>query len=170
MAMASDNVVKTDHRELTEAEREEFILDNSNGFLGFGGDKPYVIPVAYFYRQGTFIIGLAIPGRKVDYIERSLNVCFTISKSTVEYGFKKPCTGVMVEGELEEVTDRAYYGFPLRPDGNSSGILFRIKADNIGSRKCTNKPCQVYTPEIRKNWVSAEESSRQLHEGKRGPK
>jgi len=25
--MASDNVVKTDHRELTEAEREEFTLD-----------------------------------------------------------------------------------------------------------------------------------------------
>ena len=168
--MTSGNEVKSDHRELTEAEREEFILNNSSGFLGFGGDKPYVIPVAYFYRKGAFIIGLAIPGRKMDYIQKSRNVCFTISKSTVEAGFKKPCIGVMVEGELKEVTDRSYYGFGPRPEGNSSGILFRIEADKIGSRRCTNKPCQVYTPEIRKNWVSAEVSARQLHEGKRGPK
>jgi len=162
--MTSGNEVKSDHRELTEAEREEFILNNSHGFLAFAGDAPYTIPVAYFYRKGTFIIGLAIPGRKMDYLEKSRKVCFTISKPTAEAGFKEPCTGVMVEGELEELTDRVYYGFGAKPAGNS-GILFTLKVDKIGSRKCTNKPCQVYTANVRKNWVSTEAYARQLHAG-----
>jgi len=162
--MTSGNEVKSDHRELTKAEIEEFILNNSVGFLAFTGDKPYAVPVAYFYRKGTFIIGLATPGRKIDYLEKSRKVCFTISKSTVETGFKTPCTGVMIEGELEELVDRAYYGFGAKPAGNS-GILFELKVNEIGSRKCTNKPCQVYTPNVRKNWVSAEAYARQLHAG-----
>jgi len=162
--MTSGSEVKSDHRELTEAEREEFILNNNHGFLAFTGDTPYTIPVAYFYRKGTFIIGLAIPGRKMDYLEKSRKVCFTISKPTAETGFKEPCTGVMVEGELEELTDRVYYGFGSKPAGNS-GILFTMKVDKIGSRKCTNKPCQVYTAKVRKNWVSNEVYARQLHAG-----
>ena len=162
--MTSGNEVKSDHRELTEAEREEFILNNSHGFLAFAGDIPYTVPVAYFYRKGTFIIGLAIPGRKMDYLEKSRKVCFTISKPTAETGFKEPCTGVMVEGELEELADRPYYGFSPQPKGNK-GILFILKADKIGSRMCTNKPCQIYTPEARKNWVSPEVHARQLHAG-----
>ena len=164
--MTSGDEVKSNPRELTEAAREEFILNNCLGFLAFAGDAPYTIPVAYFYRKGTFIIGLAIPGRKMDYLEKSRKVCFTISKPTTEAGFKEPCTGVMVEGELEELTDRSYYGFGPQPEGsNSSGILFRIKVDKIGSRKCTNKPCQVYTANARKNWVSTEAYARQLHAG-----
>ncbi len=162
--MTSGNEVKSDHRELTEAEREEFILNNSHGFLAFAGDIPYTVPVAYFYRKGTFIIGLAIPGRKIDYLEKSRKVCFTISKPTVEAGFREPCTGVMVEGELEELTDRVYYGFGPKPAGNG-GILFTLKVDKIGSRKCTNKPCQVYTANVRKNWVNTEAYARQLHAG-----
>lgn len=162
--MTSGNEVKSDHRELTEADREEFILNNNHGFLAFAGVTPYTVPVAYFYRKGTFIIGLATPGRKMDYLEKSRKVCFTISKPTVETGFKESCTGVMVEGELEELTDRAYYGFGPRPAGGS-GILFKIRVDKIGSRKCTVKPCQVFTANVRKNWVSTETYARQLHAG-----
>jgi hypothetical protein len=70
----------------------------------------------------------------------------------------------MVEGELEELTDRVYYGFGSKPAGNG-GILFTLKVDKIGSRKCTNKPCQVYTANVRKNWVNTEAYARQLHAG-----
>ncbi len=64
--MTSGNKIETSNRELTDTEREEFILDNNWGFLAFAGDKPYAIPVSYFYRKGTFIIGLATPGRIMD--------------------------------------------------------------------------------------------------------
>ncbi len=160
--MVSGNGVESDHRELTDAEREEFIKSNNHGFLGFAGDKPYVIPVSYFYRKGTFIIGLST-GRKRDYLQKSRNVCFTISKPIALTGFKEPCTGVMVEGELEEVTDRSYYNMP--PPMSTNSMTFRIKVDKIGSRKCTNIPCQVYTPKIRENWISPEVHAHQMHEG-----
>lgn len=162
--MTSGNEIKSDHRELTEAEREEFVLNNNHGFLAFAGDKPYTVPVAYFYRKGAFIIGLATPGRKMGYLQKSRNVCFTISRPTVETGFKQPCTGVMVEGKLEELTEREYYGFGSQPAGGG-GILFKIEVDKIGSRICTNKPCQVFTAKVRKNWVSNEVYARQLHAG-----
>jgi nitroimidazol reductase NimA-like FMN-containing flavoprotein (pyridoxamine 5'-phosphate oxidase superfamily) len=33
------------HRELTEAEWEDFIKSNRHGILAFGGDQPYALPV-----------------------------------------------------------------------------------------------------------------------------
>jgi len=164
--MTSDNNIEASNKELTDAEREEFIKNNNWGFLGFGGDKPYVIPVSYVYRKGTFIIGLATPGRKMDYIDKGCNVCFTISKPHILTGFKKPCTGVMVEGELEEIPDRAYYGMDKEiPKMPENLRLFRIKADKVGSKTCTNIPCRVFTAKIKKGWVSAEAYARQIHEG-----
>jgi hypothetical protein len=70
----------------------------------------------------------------------------------------------MVEGKLEELTEREYYGFGSQPAGGG-GILFKIEVDKIGSRICTNKPCQVFTAKVRKNWVSNEVYARQLHAG-----
>jgi len=165
--MTSGNRIESSNRELTEAEREEFILNNYWGFLAFAGDKPYSIPLAYIYRKGTLLLALQTPGRKMDCIQKSLKICFTISRPTVLTGFKEPCIGVMVEGELEEVTDRAYYGMDKEiPEMPENLEIFRIKADKIGSKKCTNKPCRAYSAEIRKNWVSIEAFSRQMHEGK----
>ncbi len=163
--MAPGNRVESTHRELTEAEREEFIKNNYFGFLAFAkGDEPYVIPVSYNYRKGAIIIGLST-GRKMDYLQKSRRVCFTISKPIALTGFKESCTGVMVEGELEEVTDGSYYGMgPIPKDINA--ILFKIKVDKVGSKKCTaEQPCQVFTARVRKNWVSVEEYARQKHEG-----
>ena len=46
--MTSSNKIETSNRELTDAEREEFIKSNYFGFLAFAkGDEPYVIPVSY---------------------------------------------------------------------------------------------------------------------------
>jgi hypothetical protein len=163
--MASGDGVESTRRELTEAEREEFIKNNYFGFLAFAkGDEPYVIPVSYDYRKGTFIIGLQ-KGRKMDYLQKSRRVCFTISKPIALTGFKESCTGVMIEGKLEEVTDGSYYGLgPIPKD--IDGTLFKIKVDKVGSKKCTRKqPCQVFTAKVRKDWVSVEDYARQKHEG-----
>ncbi len=165
--MASGDKIETSNRELTDAEREEFILNNNWGFLAFAGDKPYGIPVSYVYRKGTFIVALATPGRKMDCIQKSRNVSFTITKPHALTGFKEPCTGVIVEGELEEVPDRAYYGMDKEiPEMPENLRIFRIKADTVGSKKCTNVPCRVFTPKMKKDWVSNEVFSRQIHEGK----
>lgn len=167
--MASGDKIETSNRELTDAEREEFILNNNWGFLAFAGDKPYIVPLSYVYRKGTLILVLQTPGRKMDCIEKSRNVCFIISKPHVLTGFKEPCTGVMVEGELEDIPDRAYYGLDKElPEMPENIRLFRIKVDKVGSKKCTNIPCRVFTAEIKKSWVSAEVFSRQMHEGRLG--
>ena len=163
--MSSDKRVESTNRELTDAEREEFLLTNYFGFLGFAGDKPYVIPVSYSYRKGTIILGLSA-GRKMDYLHKSRNVCFTISMPTAIAGFKASCTGVMIEGELEEIPDRAYYGMdkeiPIMPENLK---LFRIKVDKVGTKKCVAKSCQVFTAKVQEEWVSVEKYARQKHEG-----
>lgn len=165
--MTSGNRIETSSRELTRAEREEFILNNNRGFMAFAGDKPYIVPLSYVYRKGTFLFGLQTPGRKIDCIQKSPNVCFLISKPRVLTGFKEPCTGVMVEGELEEVPDRAYYGLDKEiPEMPENIKLFRIKPDKIGSKKCTEIRCRVFTPGRIKSWVSEEVFARQVHEGK----
>jgi len=168
--MTSGYRIETSKRELTDAEREEFILNNYWGFLAFAGDNPYTIPLSYIYRKGTILLALATPGRKMDCIKESPRICFTISRPIALTGFKESCTGVMVEGELEKVTDRAYYGLDKEiPEMPENLEIFRIKPDKIGSKKCTNKPCRAYSAEIIKNWVSIEAFSRQMHEGKLAP-
>ncbi len=153
-------------RDLTDAEREEFIKDNFHGTLSFSGDKSYAIPLAYFYRKGTLIIGLTKPGRKIDYLEKSPNVSFTICKPRwYTPNLKEPCTSVIVEGKLEEVTDRAYYGLD-ELKASERVILLKINADNVGARICINEPCELLT----QPWVSAEAYARRLHEPEKASK
>ena len=129
-------------RDLSEAEKDEFIKNNQHGVLSFAGDKPYALPMGYMYKKGDLLIGLTIPGRKMDYIKKNPSVCFTICQPRWQTpGLKESCTSVVVEGELEEVTDRAYYGLELKPPENV--ITFRIKANNVGCKKCTRTPCEI---------------------------
>ncbi len=81
----------------------------------------------------------------MDYITASRNVCFMICKprwQTPDY--KESCTSVILEGELEEVTDRSYYGLGPLPEG-FEGVSFRIKQKRAGTRKCTTTPCEIVT-------------------------
>lgn len=103
-------------RDLTPAEIDAFIKDNQWGSLAFTGDDPYAIPVAYRYVKGDVLLGLTSTGRKMDYLKASRNVCFVICKprwQTPDY--KESCTSVIIEGELEEVTDISYYGLGALP-------------------------------------------------------
>ena len=130
-------------RDLTPAEIDAFIQDNQWGSLAFTGDDPYAIPVGYMYKKGDVLLGLTSTGRKIDYLKGSRKICFLICKprwQTLDY--KESCTSVIMEGELEEVTDRVYYGLSPTPT-STGGALYRVKASKVGTRKCTTVPCEI---------------------------
>jgi hypothetical protein len=129
-------------RDLTNDEREAFLNDNIYGILSFNGDKPYAIPVDYYYRKGTILISLDIPGKKVSYLEKSSKICFTICKPRWQTpNYKEPCISVIVEGELEEVADRTYYDLPaISEKAKGSVISYRIREDEMSAKKCIIPP------------------------------
>jgi len=127
---------------LTDAEKEEFIKNNAHGILSFAGDDPYAIPLGYMYRKGDLLMGFG-PGRKMDYLKKSHKVCFTICRPRwFSPKFKESCTTIIVEGQLEEVTDPSYYDVKM-PEGAVDSHLYLIKPTNVGARKCMQDPCEV---------------------------
>ena len=130
-------------RDLTPAEIDEFIKENQWGSLSFTGDDPYAIPLGYMYKQGDVLLGLTSTGRKMDYLKGSHRICFLICTPRWQTtDLKESCTSVIMEGELEEVTDRVYYGLSPAPT-TTGGTLYRIKASKVGTRKCTTTPCEI---------------------------
>lgn len=142
MSEVMSTVMSLYFRDLTEEEREAFLEDNLYGFLAFDGDKPYAIPVDYNYRKGTILISLDIPGRKVGYLDKSHKVCFSICKPRwLTPNYKEPCISAVVEGELEEVTDRSYYDLPAIPEEAKGAVIsYRIKEDKMSAKICTIPP------------------------------
>jgi len=138
-----------DFKKLTKQEIDNFIKDNQYGILSMAGEKPYALPMGYMYRRKSFLLGLAASGgmvvedRKMKYLARSKNICFTVCRPRwfVE-GLKNPCTTLVIEGNLEEVTNRSYYGIKQIPQGMDIK-LYKIKIAKMGARKCNRKPCEV---------------------------
>ena len=124
-------------REVTDAEREEFITSNHFGVLALGGDKPYAIPVAYKYLKGAMVFAMLRAGRKMEYIKKNPNACFNIwqmgDQTTVASLKDVRYVSVLLEGELVEITgsDWDYYEMPTPPEGVDM-VAFRLKVDNIG--------------------------------------
>jgi len=137
-------------RQLTEKEREEFIKANRHGILAFGGRKPYAIPMGYMYRNGTIVLGFVTrpAGRKLEYLARSRQICFTICRPRwFTPDLQHPCTTVIVEGRLEEIADHTKYGLTgkLPESLKKRGLrLLVIKSNALGSRQCTRKPCELF--------------------------
>jgi nitroimidazol reductase NimA-like FMN-containing flavoprotein (pyridoxamine 5'-phosphate oxidase superfamily) len=124
-------------KELTDAEKEAFVKDNYWGIVSFAGDEPYALPMGYRYIKGDVILGFVSAGRKMSYVNKSRNVCFTICQPTAQSPDPKeayPFTSVIIEGELEEITDRAYYGLKPLPEGVKVAS-FRIKQKIVGTLK-----------------------------------
>ncbi len=125
-------------RELTDAEREAFITENRFGVLGFAGDKPYGVPVAYRYTKETVLFVMLRSGRKLDYIKKNPNICFNIwqmgEQSTIPSLKEQRYSSVILEGELEEVTgtDWSYYELPTPPEGRDL-VAFRLKLNTVGT-------------------------------------
>ena len=99
--------------ELTEREIDELLIEGTGtGMLAFAGDDPYVIPMGNTYRRGDVLIGLITKpyGRKMQCLEQNPKICYTFCRTRAQTNLKKPCTTVVMEGVLEKVTDRDYYG------------------------------------------------------------
>ena len=124
-------------RELTDAEKDEFLKNNFWGILCFGGDEPYGVPIGYQYVNGNVIMGFAPTGRKMECVKRDRKVCFTIcTPAAISPNFKEayPFTSVIIDGDLEEIAeaDRASYGLGPMPPG-LKGVSFRIKQKRVGT-------------------------------------
>jgi len=135
-------------RSLNDAEKEEFIKNNMHGILSFAGGDPYAIPLGYIYRKGSLLVGFG-PGRKMDYLEKSHKVCFTICRPRyLSPNFKESCTTLIMEGQLEEVTDPSYYDIKM-PEGAVNSHFYLIKPTNVGIRKCLQDPCDILSGAIK---------------------
>ena len=135
-------------RKLTDTETEEFLKENRHGILSFSGEEAYAVPIGYQYKIGTVLLGFATGGRKWDCFQKSPKVCFTVCKPFRWHtpDLKESCTSVILEGELEEVTQAAYYGLPEippKPPGEFQPRFFSLKVDQVGTRKCRHKPCEL---------------------------
>ena len=88
-------------------------------------------------------------GRKMVYLTQSKNICFTICKPRwyVEK-LKTPCTTLVIEGVLEEVKNRSYYGLG-KISKTAQLKLYKIKVSKMGARRCNRKPCEMLTPKRR---------------------
>jgi len=138
-----------DFKNLTKREIDTFLKNNQHGILSMAGDKPYALPMGYMYRRKTILLGLATTGgmvtagMKMKYLKKSKNICFTICKPRwyVEK-LKVPCTTLVIEGTLEEINNRSYYGLKKIPE-NIKLKLYKIKVSKLGARKCNRKPCEL---------------------------
>ena len=138
-----------DYKNLTKSEIDTFLQNNQHGILALAGDKPYALPMGYMYKRKAILLGLATAGsmvttgRKMHYLAESKQVCFTVCKPRW-YGekLKAPCTTLVIEGSLEEVKNRSYYGIKKIPQ-TAQLKLYKIKVAKMGARKCNRKPCEL---------------------------
>jgi len=135
-------------RNLNDAEKETFIKNNMHGILSFTGDDPYAIPLGYIYRKGDLLVGFG-PGRKMDYLEKSRKVCFTICRPRyLSPNYKESCTTLIAEGQLEVVTDLSYYDVTM-PDGAVDSHLYLIRPTSESTRKCLQDPCDLLSGRVK---------------------
>jgi len=136
-------------RELTKAEREQFLKENQHGILAFAGGSPYAIPMGYAYKKGEVLLGVTMqPGRKHECLTASRQVCFTVCRPRwVTPNKKHPCTTVIIEGKLEPVADCTIYGLPaehMKKLEKGRVNLHVVVAKRVGARQCTRTPCELF--------------------------
>jgi nitroimidazol reductase NimA-like FMN-containing flavoprotein (pyridoxamine 5'-phosphate oxidase superfamily) len=138
-----------DFKKLTAREIDTFLKSNQHGILALAGDKPYALPMGYMYRRKAILLGLATAGsmvttgRKMHCLAESKQVCFTVCKPRwYDEKLKTPCTTLVIEGSLEEVKNRSYYGIKKIPQ-TAQLKLYKLKVAEMGARKCNRKPCEL---------------------------
>jgi len=73
-------------REFLESrqEMENLLREETIGYLGLSmDDDPYVVPLNYAYVEGSILVHCAMTGKKLDYLQRNQQVCFTVGR---QYG------------------------------------------------------------------------------------
>ena len=152
--------------DLTEREIDEFLAEaDGTSMMGFGGDDPYVIPMGYTYKRGDILIGLITKpyGRKMHCFEKNQKICYTVCRTRVQTNLKQPCTTVVIEGVLEKVTDRDYYGLgPERPEvhGKFGLVLNKLVPHKVSGRRCTQKPCELIAARAKKRAAKKAEAAK----------
>ena len=138
-----------DYKNLSKSEIEAFLKNNQHGILALAGDKPYALPMGYMYKRKAILLGLATAGsmvtkgRKMNYLTKSKHVCFTVCKPRwYDETLKTPCTTLIIEGSLEEVKNRSYYGIKKIPQ-TAQLKLYKLKVAKMGARTCNRKPCEL---------------------------
>ncbi|MBN2655712.1 MAG: pyridoxamine 5'-phosphate oxidase family protein [Spirochaetales bacterium] len=106
--------MRRNEKEITDAALIGEILESNRichvAFVD--GDKPYIIPMNYGYRNKTIFLHSATEGKKIDIIGRNGNVCLEVSDSieikTSESacGFGTEFRSVICKGVIEKITDR----------------------------------------------------------------
>ena len=95
-----------DIKTLSQQEIDDFLASEKLGYLSLtDGEKPYVVPLAYFYEAGCIHITIGAEGRKMAYINKNRNACFAVCRVPEDFGIqKRNYTSVICEGVLEHVT------------------------------------------------------------------
>ena len=135
-------------KNLTKNEIDKFLKSNLYGTLSMVGKKPYGLPMGYYYKKKTVLLGLVPTGRKMKYLKDNKKVCFTICKPRWETPkLKTSCTSVVIEGTLEEVNNMSYYNLKSEISEEIKKItkLYKIRVARMGARKCNRKPCELLT-------------------------
>jgi hypothetical protein len=147
-------------KDLTKSEIDKFLETNLHGILSMVGNKPYGLPMGYYYKKKTVLLGLMPTGRKMKYLDASKNICFTICKPRWETDkLKTSCTSIVIEGSLEELKNKekviSYYDLKAEISEDIKMIkLYKINVSKMGARKCTRKPCELLTNKALMNRVA----------------
>ncbi|RMF94295.1 MAG: pyridoxamine 5'-phosphate oxidase family protein [Candidatus Schekmanbacteria bacterium] len=97
---------KSNVEALSEEEIDSFLKEQRVGILSLtNGESAYGIPLAYFYDKKTIYITLGPTGKKMEYIEKSKKVSFTVYWVPQDYPASRSWKSVIVEGELTRITD-----------------------------------------------------------------
>lgn len=69
-------------KEITDIKQIEKILSESNvcRLAMVDGDKPYMVPMNFGYRDGCLFFHSAKQGRKIDLLQKNPNVCFEVDQ------------------------------------------------------------------------------------------
>lgn len=69
-------------KEITDIKQIEKILSESNvcRLAMVDGDKPYLVPLNFGYRDGCLFFHSAKQGRKIDLLQKNPNVCFEVDQ------------------------------------------------------------------------------------------
>lgn len=102
-------------QELTQAENEEVLANNTSGVLALLGDEdyPYALPLSYVYWQGNIYFHSALDGHKIEAINKhdKASFCVIDQDDVIPEMFTTKFRSVIAFGKIRIVSDMA----ELRP-------------------------------------------------------
>jgi nitroimidazol reductase NimA-like FMN-containing flavoprotein (pyridoxamine 5'-phosphate oxidase superfamily) len=118
-------------------EMEAILLEETVGYLGLSvKGQPYVVPLNYAYVEGKILFHCALTGKKLDYIRKNPQVCFTVGRQAGEvrrHAEADPChvdsDSVICHGQariVEDVVERQAvlnaFNYFYRPDAEEISL------------------------------------------------